>query len=62
MESFSVYRPEQMTEKNSISNLRKKLADPQFKADTGSLVRRDAPPYDIDAAGDYIEKTLLSKL
>lgn len=62
LKAFSVYRPEQMTEKNSISNLQKKLTDQQFKTDIVNLIRRDAPPYDALIAGEYVVKMLLSRL
>ena len=60
--AFPIYRPEQMTAKNSISNLHEKLADTQFTTDIINLIRRDAPDYDVLQAGEYIERVLLSQL
>lgn len=62
LEAFPIYRPEQITAKSSINNLHEKLADKDFATDIINLVRRDAPEYDIQQAGRYIEQELLSKL
>ncbi len=62
LEAFPVYRPDEMTAKSSILNLHEKLSDPQFTTDINNLIRRDAPGYDVQYAGEYIEKVLLSKL
>ncbi len=62
LEAFPVYRPEQMTAKSSIKNLHEKLSNRQFTTDIANLIRRDAPEYDINRAGEMIEKELLSKL
>ena len=62
LSAFPAYRPEQMTMKNCINNLHEKLEDNQFTADITSLIRRDTPEYDVQNAGVYIEKVLLSKL
>ena len=62
MEAFAIYRPEQITAKSCINNLHEKLADRDFTADIINLIRRDAPEYDIQKAGEYIERELLSKL
>ncbi len=62
LEAFPVYRPEQITAKNSINNLHKKLSDRQFTTDITNLIRRDAPEYDISLAGELVEKELLAKL
>ena len=43
-------------------DLHEKLEDNQFTADITSLIRRDTPEYDVQNAGVYIEKVLLSKL
>ena len=51
-----------MTAKNSIDNLHEKLADRDFTTDIVNLIRRDAPEYEVQQAGKYIEKELLSKL
>ncbi len=59
---FPIYRPDQMTAKGCISNLHEKLADKQFTTDIINLLRRDAPEYDVQKAGKYVETELLSKL
>ena len=62
LEAFPVYRPENMTATNSIKNLHKKLEDKQFIGDISYLIRSDAPEYNVQKAGEYIEKELLSKI
>ena len=62
LEAFPIYRPDQMTAKNSINNLHEKLADRDFATDIDNLIRREAPEYDIQKAGENVEKKLLSKL
>ena len=60
--AFPVYRPDQMTGKNCINNLQRKLRDKEFTTDIMNLIRKDAPPYDVQTAGEYVENVLLSKL
>ena len=62
LEAFPIYRPEDITAKSSIDNLHAKLSDRQFTTDINNLIRRDAPEYDVQQAGEYIERELLSKL
>ena len=62
LEAFPAYRPKEMTANNCISNLQSKLADKQFTADISNLTRHDAPEYDVNAAGEYVTRELLSKL
>ena len=62
LEAFPVYRPDNMTAKNSIINLHEKLEDKQFIGDISYLIRSDAPEYSVTEAGEYIERELLSKI
>ena len=62
LEAFPVYRPDNMTAKNSINNLHEKLEDKQFIGDISYLIRSDAPDYSVTEAGEYIERELLSKI
>ena len=62
LEAFPIYRPENMTSKNYVNNLHAKLSDQQFTSDIENLIRSDAPVYDVQEAGKYVEDVLISKL
>ena len=62
LKAFPIYKPEQMNSTVAISNLHSKLNDPQFTEDILNLLRHDAPEYDPQTAGKYIEEVLLSRL
>ena len=62
LKAFPVYRPDKLKEKEVSDNLHRKLSDPQFITDVKNLLRHDAPDYDAQTAGEYVEDVLLSKI
>jgi hypothetical protein len=59
---FAPYRPGGYTPKLAEANLRKKLADPNFRDDLRPLVAEWPQDYDVDAAGELIIRDLLARL
>ena len=62
LEIFEGYRPEGLTGKEIIKNLQIKLADRQFVEDVANMIKRGAPEYDPQYAGNFIIEELLVNL
>ena len=62
LDTFEAYRPEGLTGKEIVSNLRTKLSDRQFTEDVANMIRHDAPEYDPQSAGNFIIEELLESL
>lgn len=52
VKAFPAYRPDGMTRKSLLENLKAKLSDPQFRSDMDNLADLDKLHYDVDSAAD----------
>jgi predicted nucleotidyltransferase component of viral defense system len=62
LNAFEPYRPDTLTAKSAISNLRQKLTHQGFRDDLTPLVRDLPSDYDIDQAAELIIAALLASL
>lgn len=60
--AFAPYRPAGLTAVRATANLRAKIADRSFRADLEPLVTGIPDGYDVDAAADLVNRSLLDRL
>ncbi|GAA1875075.1 nucleotidyl transferase AbiEii/AbiGii toxin family protein [Myceligenerans crystallogenes] len=60
--AFEPYRPEGLTAKLAVANLREKVADGTFRADLGPLVTAMPTAYSIESAAETVIDQLLDHL
>lgn len=60
--AFVPYRPEGLTSRLAIQNLRRKLEDPDFRDDLVPLVATWPADYDVDRAAELVIAEVLERL
>jgi len=62
LQAFSSYRPERLTAKQAVANLRSKSSDEEFRRDIDRLVAVPPGDYSVDVATELVIDKLLARL